>query len=122
MCKFAHKILNKDDNYFFKSELTHKRQNKTFHENKIGTMPDKFGLKTNEQCTFIYKAFKWYNMLPRELTLIIKGTLFKKWIKKFYANKTLKLIKICKDYNKIINVNDFNIDHNVIKQCEDEYG
>ena len=75
---FTHKILNCKENFFYKDLLTQNRQRKTLAENKIGIMKNGYGLKHNEQNTFIYKAFSVYNNIPRELTLIIKGSTLKK--------------------------------------------
>ena len=88
--KFTHKILNNKETYFFKNMLTNDRQLRKYSENKVGMMADKYGLKTNEQTTYIYKAFSLYNSIPRELSLITNGTIFNKWIKKYYLDKKIK--------------------------------
>ena len=122
-CKFTHKILNNEECYFFKDMLTFNHQRKTYYENKVGTLDLKYGLKTNEQASFVFNAFKWYNDLPRELTLIIKGYTLKKWLNKYYMNKNVKFSKkIIKDNSSIKNTSDYNVNCNKLEECEMEYG
>ena len=76
--KFIHKLLNNDDNHYLKDMITQNRQFKTLSENKVGPLKNnskilqnKIGLASVELKTVIYKSYKIYNNLPREITLII---------------------------------------------------
>ena len=55
---FTHKILNCKEKFFYKDLLTQNCQRKTLAENKIGIMKNGYGLKLNEQNTFIFKTLK----------------------------------------------------------------
>ena len=80
--KITHKILNNKENYYIKDLLTNNRERKTLWENKVGPLKDKYGNLTMEQNSYLYKTIAAYNKIPKEITLIIKDSIFKKWIKR----------------------------------------
>ena len=119
--KFTNKILNNDQNYVIKNEMTINRERRTLGQNKIGILPIKYGMDKTSQNSIIIKAKSIYNNLPKELTLIQKPKLFKKWIKIFYLNKNIKIKNKNKSYTEIKNNNDFKIDYINVIQCQLEY-
>ena len=126
--KFVHKLLNSDDSHYLKDLITQNRMNKTLAENKIGPIQNnskllhnKIGLSTIELKSVIYKSEKIYNKLPRELTLIVKKSNFKKWLKKYYLNKNLKFTIIKDDYTKFKDNENFDINVNNVNKCQNEY-
>ena len=120
--KFTHKLLNKNENYYLKNIITYNRERKTLAENKIGTLKSKFGHKTNEQNSFIFKAANNYNKLPRLITLITKPSNFKKWLKNYYIDNNIKLKKNDNDHKNTKNISDYEIDTKNIEKCYKDYG
>ena len=128
IAKFIHKLLNNNENHYLNDLITQNRQYKTFSENKIGPLKNnskilqnKIGLASLELKTVISKAYNIYNKLPRELTLIVNKSNFKKWIKKFYNNKKLKFTKVKDDYNKKKDIEKFEINVNNVNNCIQDY-
>ena len=126
--KFIHKLLNDDENHYLKDLITQNRQYKTLSDNKIGPLKNnskilqnKIGLASLELKTVISKAYNIYNNLPRELTLIINKNNFKKWIKKYYNNKKLKFTIVKENYNKIKDIEKFEINVNNVNTCFQDY-
>ena len=98
--------------------MTINQERRTLGQNKIGILPIKYGMDKTSQNSTIIKAKSIYNNLPKELTLIQKPKLFKKWIKIFYLNKNIKIKNKNKSYTEIKNNNDFKIDYINVIQCQ----
>ena len=116
--KITHKILNNKENYYIKDLLTNNRERKTLWENKVGPLKDKYGNLTMEQNSYLYKTIAAYNKIPKEITLIIKDSIFKKWIKRYFFDKNDTPKKIDKKYEE----KNYYIDTIKIEYCYQEYG
>ena len=74
------------------------------------------GHSTHTQKSFLYISVSLYNKLPKNITLIRNPILFKKWLKRYKYDNSIKL-KEQQDFNiddqiQIINMN-------TIQSCQD---
>ena len=75
--KMCHRILNSDDDHYYKSWLTNNRSVRSLANNKVGPVQANFGKSQIEHKTFLYTIINAYSSLPRELTLIKKPWIFR---------------------------------------------
>ena len=121
ICKFTQKILNNNENYFLKDLLTNKWERRTFEKKKKnGPFKDKFGIKTNEQESYIYKASIIYNKLPKEITSLKKTINFKTCIKKFYNKDNIKFKNNYYIFSE--KKTEYKIDYHNKIECQIEFG
>ena len=106
-----YKIINSQNEHYFKNELTKNRTIRYFTQNKVGHHDQAIGRTTQSQKSFLYTAVNIYNKLPQNLTLIRNPVIFKKWLKKYNFNNKIKLRE--QNDNILINevqiINDQNI-------------
>ena len=99
---YTYKIINGDDNHYFKIYLTTNRSIRNEAQNKVRHYGEEMGHSQYMQRTYLYRTVNIYNKLPRDITLIKNKTLFKKWVKRYNINNNIKL-KIQEDYRREIN-------------------
>ena len=59
--------------------------------NRVGHHNVFMGHSNHTQKSFLYKAIHLYNKLPKNIPLRRKQNLFKKWVKKYNMDNTIKL-------------------------------
>ena len=91
--KTVHHILNVENDHYFKTELLQNRKIRNFSENKLGPQKTNFGFTKLELSSFFYLSVKYYNILPKKLTLLKKHINFKRALKKFKLGKELIIKK-----------------------------
>ena len=96
--KMCHSLLNTDNNHHFKSIMTKNRSPRILAQNKVSAHRPGFAMKSIEHKTFIFNIVSAYNKLPRQITLITQGNLFRKWLRKYKQNKSIILPE--KPYNQ----------------------
>ena len=87
MTNSIYKTINSKNYHYFKNYLTSNRNVRQISQNKVGHHDQSMGHHIFTQRTFLYKSINLYNGLPRNLTLIKKTNLFKKWSKRYYLDK-----------------------------------
>ena len=113
--KTTHQLLNTYNQHYITSDLIQNRNIRNKSQNKLGPHANKIGMNEIEQATFVYQAKKIYNTLPKELTMIKKKNLFKKWLKKYMLNKQIRPIQ-SPEYDEPLVPDIINL--NIIKDCE----
>ena len=91
------------------------RSEKSKAQNKIGPYKPDMISKNLTQNTIVYKAVNVYNSLPKELTLCKNKTLFKKWLKRYYLDKSIILPE--REYNSRIYIH-HEVNLQIISRCE----
>ena len=86
-----YKIINSQDEHYFKYYLTHNRNIRNFCQNKVGPHDVSMGQSPITQRSYLYQAINIFNKLPRNVTLIRNQNLFKKWCRKYNMNNAIKL-------------------------------
>ena len=82
-------INNTKEDHYFKKCLTEGRTVRTRKENKVRHHNAEMGHEM--QRSYLYRALNIYNKIPRNITLIKSAHLFKKWIRKYNMDNTIKL-------------------------------
>ena len=97
---FIYKIMNSENQHYFNYYM--KKKNRSIRikaQNKVGHHDGIMGQSIYSQQSILYQSVQIYNKLPKELTLIKKQHLFKKWVKRFNLNNNI-ILKQQEDYNK----------------------
>ena len=84
-----YKMINNKDDHFFKSQLIENRTIRIKKQNKV--RHHSVEMNNNMQRSYLYRALNIFNKLPRNITLIKIPHLFKKWVKKFNLDNSIKL-------------------------------
>ena len=79
--------------------MTKNRSIRVKSQNKVGHHDGMMGHSMYSQNSILYQAVQIYNKLPKEITLIKRQHLFKKWVKRYNLNNKI-LLKHQEDYNK----------------------
>ena len=117
-----YKIINGDDENYFKQYLTTNRTPRTYAQNKVRHHDPSMGRTNEMQKTFLYRSINIYNKLPRNITLIKSQRLFKKWVKLYNRNNKIKLKEqtdLIEENNNELEVDDieeeecYNIDNDI---------
>ena len=108
-----YRMINSENNHDFKNYLTKNRNVRNISQNKTGHHDQTMGHSAFTQRTYLYRAIDIYNCLPRNLTLITKQHLFKKWCKAYNLNKNIKLKE--QNDNFIIIIQPISDQNNLIK-------
>ena len=112
--KITHKILNSENENSIKYTLTSNRGVRHFAQNKVCPQLPKVGLTKIDQNSYQYLAVKFYNELPKELTLIKNHNIFKIWLAKYKQDE--KILMKSQPYNTKL-VTPPKIDLEKIKTC-----
>ena len=115
--KLSHKMINVENDHYIRYHITENRSVRNFAQNKLSHHRPGIGLTEAEQRSFEYLSVKYFNILPRELTLIRKNHLFKKYLRKYNIDRTVKLKPIEDNTIEILSPN---IDQNNIDRCEED--
>ena len=91
--KKVYEIINENEDHYFCYYLLENRSEKSKSQHKIGPYKAGLSCKNLTQNTFLYKSVNLYNSLPKELTLCKSKNIFKKWIKKYYLDKSITIPK-----------------------------
>ena len=114
----VYKIINNQDEHYFKHYLTNTRNIRNKSHNKVGHHSVTMGRSKYTQQTFLYMAIDIYNRLPKEITLIKYQRRFKIWVKKYNLNNMIKL-KSQDDNMEEIKIQEIN--EEIIIKCQEEY-
>ena len=113
-----YRIINSNEEHFFDYYLTSNRNVRNRSQNKLGHHHESMGRSKYTQQTFLYKSIEVYNKLPKELTLIKEQRIFKKWIKRYNIDNSIKL-KQQENYIDVKNIQEIN--YETIDRCQSEY-
>ena len=88
---YIYKMINSDNDHYFKEYLTQNRNIRNRSQNKLGHHDPIMGQSTFTQKSFLYRSINLYNNLPKNLTLIKTQPNFKKWLKKYNIDNKIKI-------------------------------
>ena len=89
--KAVYRIINSEDDHNFKNYFIKNRGIRNHSQNKIGHHDQEMGHSLHTQKSFLYVSVKIYNKLPRNITLIRNPGLFKKWLKRYNYDNSIKI-------------------------------
>ena len=85
--KYTHKVIQSQEDSFFKDELLLNRRGRNLAADKLGPSNAHLGHHASTLATYLHTAYNIYNEIPNMITLVDEKIRFKSVFKKSYLGK-----------------------------------
>ena len=116
--KYTFQKINSEELHYLKTLLIKNRNIRNQRQNKLGPHLPQIGWFEASQTSYLYIIKTIYNDLPRNITLSPNYKIFKKWIKRYYIDKNVKLPSRDDSFKDDI-IEQINVE--IITECEEGF-